>query len=142
MNSEVFKLITVFPSLYRRFQVDIDVSKLILVYKLIIFSSDVAKLSITKLNGLTSIKVNNKTRQLLEKRAEVGCNAEYGSNVVKLEMPFFIDQDRFAPFKNDYRYPHLKIHQIRIVLRKKTPGNFKINLMKNILIPKGLINTI
>ena len=61
---------------------------------------------------MTSIKVNNKTRQLLEKRAEVGCNAEYGSNVVKLEMPFFIDQDRFSPFKNDYRYPHLKIHKI------------------------------
>ena len=79
---------------------------------MIIFPSDVSKLSITKLNGLTSIKVNNKTRQLLEKRAEVGCNAEYGSNVVKLEMPFFIDQDRFAPFKNDYRYPHLKIHKI------------------------------
>ena len=56
--------------------------------------------------------MNTKVRQLLEKRAEVGCNAEYGKNIIRLEMPFFIDQDRFSPFKNDYGYPHLKIHQI------------------------------
>lgn len=89
-------------------------------------------------NVLTSVKVNNKIRQLLEKRAEVGCNAEYGSNVVRLEMPFFIDQDRFAPFKNDYRYPHLKIHKIAplegilsFIPRSKTQSNINGQSLKS-----------
>ena len=45
VHSDVSKLITIFPSEYRRFQVDIVISNLILVYKLIIFPSDVSKLS-------------------------------------------------------------------------------------------------
>ena len=40
-------------------------------------------------------------RKLLDQRAVVGCNAEYGGHVMKLENPFTIDQEKLSKYFNN-----------------------------------------